>query len=94
MLYATRNFAVDRTTGTVELLKQDGMGTLEAYAKTLWYAWINPGMFRKIGRAWFTFFLPGFHPWKDDDRHLIAEYEASAPQPAAPSRQVRGAKAA
>ena len=91
MLYATRNFVVDRTTGTVDLLKQDGMGTLEAYARTLWYAWINPGMFRKIGRAWATYFLPGFHPWNEDDRHLIAAYEAAAPAADAATRKVRRA---
>ena len=91
MLYATRNFVVDRTTGTVQLLKQNGMGTLEAYAKTLWYAWIRPGMFRKIAGAWFTYFLPRFHPWNEDDRHLIAAYEAAAPKVDAAARKVRRA---
>ncbi len=91
MLYATRNFVVDRTTGTVHLLKQDGMGAAEAYAKTVWYAWIRPGMFRKIGRAWLAYFLPRFHPWNEDDRHLIAAYEAAAPQPDAAVRKVRRA---
>ena len=91
MLYATRNFVVDRTTGTVQLLKQDGMGTAEAYAKTLWYAWIRPGMFRKIAGAWFAYFLPRFHPWNEDDRHLIAAYEAAAPNVDATARKVRRA---
>jgi len=35
-------------------------------------------MFRKIGGAWFKFFLPGFHPWNEDDRHLLAAYERIA----------------
>ena len=34
--------------------------------------WIRPGMMRKILGAWATYFLPGFHPWNEDDRHLIA----------------------
>ena len=38
---------------------------------------VSPGMFRKILGAWLKFFLPGFHPWKHDDRKLIAEAERS-----------------
>jgi hypothetical protein len=33
-------------------------------------------MFRKIAGAWLKFFLPGFHPWNEDDRHLLAAYPA------------------
>jgi hypothetical protein len=29
-------------------------------------------MMRKILGAWLAFFLPGFHPWNQDDRALIA----------------------
>jgi predicted metal-dependent hydrolase len=32
-------------------------------------------MFRKIMGAWGAYFLPGFHPWNHDDRHLIAQAE-------------------
>ena len=35
-------------------------------------------MFRKIAGAWLSFFLPGFHPWNEDDRAFCAAYEASA----------------
>ena len=34
-------------------------------------------MFRKIAGAWVKFFLPGFHPWNEDDRELLRRYEAS-----------------
>jgi predicted metal-dependent hydrolase len=34
-------------------------------------------MFRKIAGAWLKFFLPGFHPWNEDDRRLLRAYEAS-----------------
>ncbi|WP_324809167.1 metal-dependent hydrolase [Sphingomonas sp. LY29] len=78
MLYITRNFVVDRTAGALELLRQDGITGPKAWAKLIWYMWINPGMMRKIIGAWAAFFLPGFHPWNEDDRDLIREYEASA----------------
>lgn len=92
MLFVTRNFIVDRTAGTLELLRQDGITGPRAVAGTLWYAWINPGMFRKIFAAWASFFLPRFHPWNEDDRALIAAYETSGHFIAAePTRKVRNA---
>jgi predicted metal-dependent hydrolase len=91
MLYVTRNFLVDRTAGALELMRQDGVTGLDAWRRLLWYAWIRPGMFRKIAGAWLRYFLPGFHPWNEDDRALLAAYDASAPVPAAPVRKVRQA---
>ena len=79
MLFATRNFVIDRSLGTIELLRQDGITGLRAWARMIWFAWIYPGMLRKILGAWFAFFLPGFHPWKHDDRALIARAESDYP---------------
>jgi len=94
MLYITRNFVVDRTAGALELMRQDGVTGLNAWARLLWYLWIRPGMFRKIAGAWLKFFLPGFHPWNEDDRQLLRAYEAAQPLDAAvPARQVRRARA-
>jgi predicted metal-dependent hydrolase len=92
MLFLTRNFIVDRTAGALELLRQDGITGPKAVAGILWYAWINPGMFRKIFAAWVKFFLPGFHPWNEDDRALIANFEISGDfVDALPGRKVRSA---
>ena len=77
MLLVTRNFFVDRTLGALDLLRQDGIAGPHAWAGLLWYMFVSPGMFRRILGNWFTFFLPGFHPWKHDDRKLIAEAERS-----------------
>lgn len=79
MLFVTRNFVVDRSYGTLELLRQDGITGARAWGRMLWFAWVRPGMLRKISGAWLAFFLPGFHPWKIDDRHLIAEAETRLP---------------
>ena len=72
MLLVTKNFVVDRTAGALELLRQDGITGPRAWASLLWFMWVRPGMLRKIGAAWAKFFLPGFHPWDEDDRALIA----------------------
>lgn len=76
MMFVTRNFVVDRSRGTIELLRQDGITGPKAWARMLWFAWVRPGMLRKILGAWLAFFLPGFHPWKNDDRNLIARTES------------------
>ena len=75
MLLVTRNFVVDRSLGTLELLRQDGITGPRAWARMLWFAWVRPGMMRKILGAWLAFFMPGFHPWNQDDRALIARAE-------------------
>jgi predicted metal-dependent hydrolase len=91
MLFVTRNFVVDRTTGALELMRQDGVSGVSAWRTLLAYLWVRPGMFRKIAAAWLKFFLPGFHPWNEDDRHLLAAYYATAPVVSSQGRKVRRA---
>jgi predicted metal-dependent hydrolase len=91
MLFVTRNFVVDRTAGALELMRQDGVTGLEAWARLLWYQWIRPGVFRRIAGAWAKFFMPGFHPWNEDDRHLLRKYEASVGVLCQPMKKVRRA---
>ena len=94
MLLVTRNFIIDRTFGALELLRQDGITSPQAWARLIWYMWVRPGMMRKIFSAWAKYFLPGFHPWNEDDRHLIAGFEISGDYGQAPAKRVRGARAA
>jgi hypothetical protein len=91
MLLVTRNFLVDRTAGALELMRQDGVTGVNAWAKLLHYLWARPGMFRKIAGAWLRYFLPGFHPWNEDDRNLLAAYDASVTNATQPQRKVRRA---
>jgi len=91
MLYVTRNFLVDRTAGSLELMRQDGVTGARAWWLLLTYLWIRPAMFRKIAGAWFKYFLPGFHPWNEDDRRLLKAYDTSARDAPRPQRKVRRA---
>ncbi|HEX8419797.1 MAG TPA: metal-dependent hydrolase, partial [Sphingomonas sp.] len=81
MLITTWRFFTGRTRGILELLRQDGLTGPRIWARLAWYALGNPGMARKISRVWLAYFLPGFHPWKHDDRVLIglaeSDYEAA-----------------
>ena len=80
MLYVTKNFIVDRSHGSLVLLRQDGITGPKAWARLFWFSFVRPGMMRKIAGAWLSFFMPGFHPWNHDDRALIAEAERK-PEP-------------
>ena len=81
MLLVTINFWKKRVAGAAELLRQDGQ---ERWARTrVWaYLILKPGLLRKIFFPWVAYFLPGFHPWNHDDRHLIgkaeSDYQAAA----------------
>ena len=90
MLLVTRNFLVDRTAGALELMRQDGVTGLKAWWLLLTYLWVRPGVFRKIAGAWLKFFLPAFHPWNEDDRHLLGAYARIA-SGTEPKRKVRRA---
>jgi hypothetical protein len=89
MLYVTRNFLVDRTKGALELMRQDEVTGLRAWSLLLAYLWVKPGIFRKIAGAWFRYFLPGFHPWNEDDRALLAGHDSSSAQGPRKKRKVR-----
>jgi len=91
MLIATRNFTLDRTLGAIELLRQDGITGLKAWLGLLNYMWVRPGMMRRIFRAWAAYFMPGFHPWNEDDRHLIKRYEAETELGTESGKKVRRA---
>jgi predicted metal-dependent hydrolase len=90
MLLVTRNFLVDRTVGSLDLMRQDGVTGVKAWWLLMTYLWVRPGMFRKIGGAWLSYFLPRFHPWNVDDRHLLGPYAGIA-SGTEPKRKVRRA---
>jgi len=92
MLLVTRNFVQHRTEGALELLRQDGLTGRKVWWKLVWRMWGSPGIFRHVAAAWFKFFLPGFHPWNEDDRALIKGWEQTYPYlQVPPKKRVRSA---
>ncbi|WP_188065179.1 metal-dependent hydrolase [Sphingobium sp. KCTC 72723] len=72
MLIVTKHFLHHRARGMMKLLRQDGVTGVRAWGGLLRYALVRPGILRRVARPWIGYFLPGFHPWRVDDRALIA----------------------
>ncbi len=76
MLLVTSRFWPKRVRGMKALLAQDGLTGWRVSARIWWYLLGKPGVLRKLIPAWFSYFLPGFHPWNHDDRALIGSYDS------------------
>lgn len=63
--------------GIGEFFRHDGIGNLRSWRALLRYLWIEPGLLRRAAPSYFAYFKPGFHPWRVDDRALIADVEAT-----------------
>ena len=75
MLIVSRRFVFHRVRDMQDLLAQDGLTGWKWKARIWAYLLGRPGFLRRIALPWLAFFLPGFHPWNEDDRHLISKYE-------------------
>ena len=59
-----------------DFFRQDRMNTPLTWLRVIAYLTVKPGILRRTLLPYLGFFLPGFHPWKHDDRELIAAVEA------------------
>ncbi len=77
MLQCTWIFWRMRYRGMLNLLAQDGIRGLKTHGRIWQFLLGKPGMLRKIFVPWLAYFLPGFHPWDEDDRFLIQQTDAA-----------------
>jgi len=63
--------------GVREFFRHDGIDDLQSWRALLRYLWIKPGIMRCVAPSYFAYYKPGFHPWRVDDRALIADVEAT-----------------
>ncbi|HVP85692.1 MAG TPA: metal-dependent hydrolase [Rhizomicrobium sp.] len=61
--------------GIAYLFQQDGINTPSSWLKMFRFMLFKPGMIGRVIPAYFQYYRPGFHPWYEDDRGLIAETE-------------------
>jgi len=83
MLQSTKNFLRGRVRNMSHFFDQDGINKPATWLRAAGYLLIYPGLLRQIIPAWLAFFRPGFHPWQQDDRALLARHEAELRSPAA-----------
>src|SRR5690606_41618496 len=76
MLIITKRFITHRFRVAAERLAQDGITGWRAKGPLIWYLIGKPGILRRLFPAWCSYFLPGFHPWNEDDRALIGKYDS------------------
>jgi predicted metal-dependent hydrolase len=81
----TRNIAVY----AARLLEADGYTPKAALKAVKAFLWKKPGLFRRGWRLYLLWFRPGFHPWCQDNRALVAAWKAEFD--ALPARQPEAA---
>ena len=76
MTLITLYFWPKRIRGMLELLRQDGITGWRARWGVFRQLFLKPGILRHALPGWLAFYLPGFHPWNHDDRHLIRRFDS------------------
>jgi predicted metal-dependent hydrolase len=71
MAFATVRFTTLIGRSMAALLSQDGIDMRRRKWAVAKFLLIKPGMVRTILASYLQFYLPGFHPWRHDDRHLL-----------------------
>lgn len=68
------------------LLTADGYAYKDAHRAVRRFVWREPGIFSRNLKTYFAWYRPGFHPWDEDNRTLVAgwraEFDAEAAQAA------------
>jgi hypothetical protein len=77
LLLVSGEFVTERIRFMKCFFVQDRINTPRTWLRVFYYLCIYPGLLRQVLPAWLAFFRPGFHPWDQDDRALIAATEAS-----------------
>lgn len=72
MCFTTMRFHYVIFRNTADLLRQDGCNNFATWRRLLSYLYGRPGPLRLLLKGVFAYMRPGFHPWKIDDRPLLA----------------------
>jgi predicted metal-dependent hydrolase len=61
--------------GVAEFFRQDQIASPLTWLRFLKFSMITPGVIRRVLGEYLRWYAPGFHPWRKDDRALIAVAE-------------------
>lgn len=73
MLAASIRFHYVLFRGIADLLRQDGCNNVATWRALLTYLYGRPGLMRPLLSETLAYMRPGFHPWDQDDRPLLAK---------------------
>jgi predicted metal-dependent hydrolase len=71
MFDVTVMFNVEIGLNIRDFFRQDAINKPASWARLLKYLFVTPGLFRNTAAAYLAYYLPGFHPWRIDDRELL-----------------------
>src|SRR3546814_3708514 len=83
----TKKYFGNRIRDALGLMRQDGITGWRAKWRLYSYLWLTPGMMRHMAFEWATILMPGFHPWKHDDRPLIQKSDRTSADAVMPDRK-------
>jgi predicted metal-dependent hydrolase len=67
--------------GVAEFFRQDRISSFVTWLRFLNFALITPGVVRRVMGEYLRWYVPGFHPWRKDDRALIAAADETLAAP-------------
>ena len=76
MLMISYFFTRNITNYAASLLQADGYSRKDALKAVKHFVWRTPGLFTRNAKTYFAWYRPGFHPWDEDNRALVAEWKA------------------
>jgi predicted metal-dependent hydrolase len=65
-----------------DLFREDGVNTGKTWRQTFRFLFVEPGLMRAVLKSYFRYYKPGFHPWEEDDRAILAQAQATMTRPA------------
>ena len=77
MLRVTSDFWRERVRDLHLLFQQDGIDTRKTWRGLAVFLFLRPGLLRQILIPYLSWYLPGFHPWRHDNRALAARVESA-----------------
>ena len=75
MFLESTGFLLDILARTIYFLWKDGkLFNLRLWVQGIIFVWGPKGVFGSVMLEYFKFYLPGFHPWQNDNRELIQQF--------------------
>jgi predicted metal-dependent hydrolase len=76
MVISTFLFSYTISRNVADFFHQDGINNFASWRRLARYLFVEPGLMSGVFGAYRSYYRPGFHPWQEDDRHLLPAVQA------------------